>query len=148
MAEGQKYDPIIEENMETKGVNTGRFKNTELNRQVVENVNRFYGDRDVDQLIDEDIKGALNEAGVREGDLPGMIKANAQDFEGRVSELDQREQERLEANRDIVRETANKEIDRALDIRSQYDELQDQAKAIRDDMTPSKETPEDEPQQQ
>ena len=124
MAEGRKYDPIINENMETEGVNKGRFKNTDILSEIAEDANNGMDYSSLDYAA----KFELTHQAVKDGGATGeslaarAIQSHGGDFPG-VTEEEQRT---------IVHGQVDAAFDRAQDITGQYDALQTDAKDIRD----------------
>lgn len=147
MAEVQKYNPIIEENMETKGINTGRLKNTDLTRDIADNIHGFVDEQekvkellgpdsnlivDIDDMTNEVARHAMavNAAADKMPSVDSVTFSSEFDNSTDGSRIE-KQHKQLDEAADAAREAG-----------TQYDELQDQAKAIRDDMQPKLEVKE------
>ncbi len=123
MSESQQYDPAIESNMETKGLNKGRITNQELARELAEKqqeggTGKWLDDEAKEHIASEIVEG---EDAATENLARRAVNINSH------TEEDINGLQRLGAH-----ERVEKAFDRAHDALGQYDELQASAKVIRD----------------
>lgn len=129
MPEGYSYDPTIEENMTTSGINTGRLRNTELTREIADQDNwtrDHVGETDPDRfartkIIEESMHGQLP-------DVQDVYMATPNEAMGWSPE-------EVVSRRQALQEQLDSALDHASATAEQYDKLQAEARDIAESLT-------------